>query len=97
MESAGEGFDQAATEAAWEFYFSPAEDSTGPIRVQINWIWLCSDANMEGAVEEEQPPQELPVNLDGTLKEMGTERSSGMTVIALEDGSMMETQTDQEN
>ncbi|MBM76627.1 MAG: hypothetical protein CMK59_14570 [Proteobacteria bacterium] len=100
LNSAGEDFDLAATEAAWNFYFSPAEDASGPIRVQIEFEYgfVLDAKTIEGAVEEEQPPQELPVNLEGSLKEMGTKRTlSEMTVMAImKDGTTMESQTDED-
>lgn len=81
----GNGFDEAAMEAAWKFRFSPAEDATGPVPVAIEFAYgfVLDAAAREGALPEDAPEEvaELPVNLEGTLLEMGTRRPlSGFAV-----------------
>ena len=86
-EPLGNGFDEAAVEAARQFQFSPAEDTTGPVPVQIEFAYgfVLDAAAKEGALPAEGPsnatisegaaaPAEVPVNLDGALVEMGTRR-----------------------
>lgn len=78
-QSAGHGFDEAAVEAARAFKFSPAEDAAGPVPVAIEFAYgFVLDARaVENAVPEAGPGMavpEAPVNLDGTVVEMGTRR-----------------------
>ena len=37
LQGAGNGFDEAAVAAAWQFYFEPAEDEDGPTPVAIEF------------------------------------------------------------
>jgi TonB family protein len=73
---AGEGFDEAALEAARQFRFRPAEDATGPVPVAIEFDYgFVADArgHVDAVPEAPLPPvAELPVNLEGSLIEMGT-------------------------
>lgn len=77
---AGNGFDEAALAAARAMTFSPAEDPSGPVAVVIefNYGFVLDVTTREDAVPEaptpETPAAEAPVNLDGTLLEMGTRR-----------------------
>jgi TonB family protein len=66
---AGDGFDEAATEAAKQFKFSPAVDATGPVPVALEF-----DYRFELAPPPEPPPEavEAPINVEGTLQEMAT-------------------------
>ncbi|MCB9745863.1 MAG: TonB family protein [Alphaproteobacteria bacterium] len=78
---AGHGFDEAATEAAKQFVFSPAEDTEGPVPVAIEFEYgfVLDAGSVEGAEPEEAPPEEapaeLPVNLSGLLLEKATRRT----------------------
>jgi TonB family protein len=87
LEPVGNGFDEAALEAVRQFVFSPAEDATGPVPVEIEFGYgfVLDVASKEGAVPATDPsastdpaaataPAEAPVNLDGVLVEMGTRR-----------------------
>lgn len=95
LESAGNGFDEAAMDAAWQFLFSPAEDANGPTGVAIEFDYGFV---LQAAPEQpDEPPPPLPVNLEGTLVEMGTRRVlSGIAVqVQTADGSVFaETTTD---
>ena len=88
--TAGYGFDEAALVAAQAFLFSPAEDASGPVPVAIEFDYgFVLDAQTHvGAVPQadpaERPPQDLPVNLDGTLVEMGTRRPLGGVAVRVE-------------
>lgn len=99
LQSAGEDFDTAATEAAWKFVFSPAEDENGPTPVQIEFEYgfVLDASSVEGAVEDAQSKEEIQgtINLDGLVIEMGTKRPlANFPVIAeLPDGTMLETTT----
>ena len=101
LESAGADFDAAATEAAWNFIFDPAEDANGPTPVQIEFSYgfVLDASTVEGAVEDEQAKEEvfLPVNLDGLIVEMGTKRplANFPILITTTDGTVIETQTDE--
>jgi TonB family protein len=100
LKSAGEDFDAAAIEASWNFVFSPAEDAEGPTPVQIEFEYgfVLDVSTVRGAVEDEKAKEEvvLPINLDGTLLEMGTKKPlSEFTIKATAaDGSVYETITD---
>jgi len=101
IESAGQDFDAAATEAAWNFVFSPAEDANGPTPVQIEFSYgfVLDASSVEGAVEDEQAKEEvvLPINLDGVVLEMGTKRplANFPILITTTDGTVIETETDE--
>ena len=77
---AGHGFDEAASAAAWNFRFSPAEDATGPVPVAIEFAYgfVLDAASKEGALPQETAESAevapAPVNLEGTVVEMGTRR-----------------------
>jgi TonB family protein len=96
LEGAGYGFDEAAVEAARQFRFSPAVDETGPVPVAIEFEYgFVLDANtVDEAVPEEAP--EAPVNLAGTLVEMGTRSPLAEQTVELRlaDGSTTATTTD---
>ena len=57
LDSAGQEFDAAATEAAWNFVFSPAEDANGPTPVQIEFSYgfVLDASTVEGDVEDDKP------------------------------------------
>ena len=101
LRSAGEDFDAAAVEAAWNFVFSPAEDINGPTPVQIEFEYgfILDASTVEGAVEDETAKEEvvLPINLDGTVLEMGTKRplADFPVQVTTSDGTVIETTTDQ--
>lgn len=100
LTSAGQDFDAAATEAAWNFVFDPAEDANGPTPVQIEFSYgfVLDAASVEGAVEDEQSKEdlELTINFDGIVLEMGTKRPlvNFPILITTPDGETLETQTD---
>ena len=100
---AGHGFDEAATAAAWQFRFSPAEDETGPVPVAIefNYGFVLDAASTEGAVPQEAASEPVeaapaPVNLEGTVVEMGTRRPLADFPVRVEPpgGEAVETITD---
>lgn len=84
----GHGLDEAAAEAARQFRFSPAEDETGPVPVVLEFAYgfVLDAGTVEEALPEEAPAaeadtggteaaeHEAPVNLQGTVVEMGTRR-----------------------
>ncbi len=73
LQPAGNGFDEAAVEAARQFVFSPAVDETGPVPVAIEFAFgFALEAKPEPEPEEAPSPESLPVNLEGSLIEMGT-------------------------
>ncbi len=77
LQSAGSGFDEAAVAAAWQFLFTPAMDESGPVPVAIEFDYgfVLDVSTVENAVPDAQElPSDLPVNLEGTLTEMGTRR-----------------------
>ena len=76
LRSAGADFDAAATEAAWEFVLPPAEDNQDlyPLAIEFEYGFVLDASSVEGAVEDETEEIELPINLDGVVKEMGTKR-----------------------
>ena len=100
LKSGGADFDAAATEAAWNFIFDPAEDANGPTPVQIEFSYgfVLDASTVEGAIEDEQAKEEvvLPINLDGVVIEMGTKRplANFPILITTADGAVIETQTD---
>ena len=73
--AAGHGFDEAATAAAKKMLFQPAMTADGPIGVAIEFEYrfeLSPEDKAEGLP---------PVNLDGTVRQMGTrDPMSGVTV-----------------
>ena len=77
LQPAGNGFDEAAVEAAKGFRFSPAEDVNGPtpVAIEFEYGFVLDAQQVDGAVPEEAPPpepEELPVTLDGQVLEMAT-------------------------
>ncbi len=95
---AGNGFDEAAVAAARQFRFSPAEDATGPVPVAIEFAYgfVLDAAAKAGAHEQAQPvgdPAELPVNLQGTVVEMGTRRPLPDFLVRI-DALNLESETD---
>ena len=80
LRPAGYGFDEAAMDAAWEFSFSPAEDEAGPVPVALEFEYgfvldaAARDDAVPDAAPLDEPVAEAPVNLEGTLLEMGTRR-----------------------
>lgn len=72
QEPVGNGFDQAAIDAARQFVFTPAEDPTGPVPVIIQFDYGFVFKPAEPAPEA--APLEAGVNVSGTLREMGSRR-----------------------
>lgn len=64
---AGQGFDEAAVQAASAFRFTPAEDATGPVPVAVEF-----DYGFQLAPEPAPAAVEPPVVVEGQLKEMAT-------------------------
>lgn len=98
LEGIGYGFDEAALQAAQQFRFSPAEDTTGPIPVAIEFEYgfVLDAAEVEGAVPEEPPaPAELPITVEGQAIEMATRRPLPDMAVALA-GTDYTTSTDAE-
>ena len=56
LESAGQDFDAAATEAAWNFVFSSAEDANGttPVQIEFSYGFVLDASTVDRAVEDEQ-------------------------------------------
>ncbi len=65
---AGHGFDEAAVTAASAFRFTPAEDASGPVAVDIEFDYGFTLAPAEAAA-----PAEQPITLEGELREMATQ------------------------
>ncbi|MFT4977644.1 MAG: TonB family protein, partial [Myxococcota bacterium] len=96
LEAAGHGFDEAATDAAWQFLFTPAEDANGPTGVAIEFDYSFV---LQAAPQEEETPQELPVNLEGTVVEKGTRRDLADIAVQVTDAAetlLGETTTDRQ-
>jgi TonB family protein len=99
---AGHGFDEAALEAAKQMRFSPAADETGPVPVAIEFDYgfVLDASGKDGAEPDAGAPQaEQPINLEGTLREMGTRRTLEGVVIRVTAGGVdyeAETTTDKD-
>jgi TonB family protein len=96
LESAGEEFDKAATEAAWKYRFSPAEVDGKPAPVRIHYR---SEFFFRPAAET--PSETLPDNsmgeLSGELVERGTRSPIiGALVVLGEGETAQETFSDSE-
>ena len=89
--AAGHGFDEAAVAAAKKMLFQPAMTADGPIGVAIEFEYrfeLSPEDKAEGLP---------PVNLDGTVRQMGTrDPMSGVTVKVNIDDVRFEAVTDSE-
>lgn len=108
LQPAGNGFDEAAVAAARQFKFSPAEDATGPVPVAIEFAYgfVLDAATKEGAVPQQTSEsaetaaaaQEAPINLEGTVVEMGTRRPLAGFPVRVEPpgGEAQETTTDKD-
>lgn len=81
LRPAGHGFDEAAVEAARQLRFSPAEDATGPVPVVIEFEYGFA---LKPEVAEAPAEAEAPVNLEGTLREMGTRAPLAGFVVRVE-------------
>ncbi|GDX78422.1 TonB-dependent receptor [Deltaproteobacteria bacterium] len=98
---AGNGFDEAAVEAAKQFKFSPAEDASGPVPVAVEFAYgfVLDAAAVEGARPDEAAAAaasaEAPITLEGTVVEMGTRRPVADFLIRVEPVGA-EVQTDAE-
>lgn len=103
LEPAGYGFDEAATEAARAFRFSPAADATGPVPVAIEFAYgfVLDSTSVEGAAPDAAAAAEAantadaPITLEGTLVEMGTRRPLADHLVRI-DSVNLEMQTDSE-
>jgi TonB family protein len=75
---AGNGFDEAAVDAVLEMTFAPARAASGPVSVMFDFDY--------GFVlqPEPEPAVELPITLDGTVREMGTRTPiAGVSVVVV--------------
>ena len=63
---AGNGFDEAAVEAAKRFRFTPAEDASGPVPVALEFDYGFT------LEKPAPPPAEPPITVEGRLQEMAT-------------------------
>ncbi len=66
----GHGFDEAALTAVRAMTFTPAQTEAGPVGVAFEFAYGFTFQPPEP--EPDEPAAPLPVNLDGTLREMGT-------------------------
>lgn len=66
---AGNGFDEAAVEAARRFRFSPAEDATGPVPVAVEFDYGFKLSSPPAPPPEDAAPA---LAIEGTLREMAT-------------------------
>ncbi len=97
LEGAGWGFDEAASEAASHFRFSPAEDERGPVPVLIEFEYGFQLAPDEVPADTDNSTDTAalePVNLDGRLLEMGTRRPLEHFPVLLDDLPEIQTETD---
>jgi len=73
LDGPGYGFDEAAAEAARGFVFTPAETEEGPVPVAVEFDYgFVLDSEPVAPVEDDADTPPAPVNLKGTLIEMGT-------------------------
>jgi TonB family C-terminal domain len=70
VEPVGDGFDEAAVEAARQFRFVPALGEDGPVDVRVEYVYGFSVSG-EGA---SNVAADTPAELRGTLVEMGTRK-----------------------
>ncbi|MBW1877118.1 MAG: TonB family protein, partial [Deltaproteobacteria bacterium] len=90
---AGHGFDEAALEAVRQMVFGPAMTEEGPVPVLFELPYGFRFDVEEPPDEEDAPPP--PVNLDGTVIEMGTRRPVQNARVVV-DGTDLEATTDEE-
>lgn len=86
LDDPGYGLGPAALEAIQQSTFTPAEDANGPVPValEFNYGFVLDAASVEEAVpEEELPPAELPVTVDGQIFELATRRNLGEMAVGL--------------
>lgn len=89
----GHGFDEAAVAAVRAMRFSPARTEAGPVGVAFEFGYGFS---LEAAAPDpDAPPAELPINLEGSVQEMGTRRPIAGAVVAVE-GTELTATTDEE-
>lgn len=85
LEAAGHGFDEAAVAAARQFRFEPAATASGPVPVAIEFAYEFALAPPAPAPTDPAAPPApealAPINLTGTLVEMGTRRPLGSTPV----------------
>lgn len=70
IEPVGDGFDEAAADAARQFRFVPALGEEGPVPVKVEYVYGFSVSG-EGA---SNVAADTPAELQGTLVEMGTRK-----------------------
>lgn len=87
---AGHGFDEAALEAVRAMTFSPARTEAGPVGVVFEFAYT-----FELAPEEPAEDLPAPVNVEGSLREMGTRRFLEGIAVSV-DGTELSTLTDAE-
>jgi TonB family protein len=82
LEGAGHGFDEAAVEAVRAMRFGPAMTERGPVPVAFEFAY-----GFTLQVEEpdpEDPPPELPINLEGDVLEMATRKPIAGAVLVVD-------------
>jgi len=95
LQPAGHGFDTAAMEAAAGFVFTPAEaGELGPVPVRITYRYsfvlevptVATSTPTATATESEALADApvLPINLMGTIREMGTRAPVGFATVSVE-------------
>jgi TonB family protein len=62
---AGHGFDEAAAAAVRDMAFSPAQNAAGPVAITFEFTYAFT-------FKTEQPALDLPVNLEGRVREQGS-------------------------
>lgn len=92
-EPVGNGFDEAAVDAVLEMTFTPARTEEGPVPVLFEFEYGFTLTPAEPPPEEPDAP--APVNLEGTVQQMGTRRPiEGAKVVV--DGTDLVATTDAE-
>lgn len=76
LSPAGHGFDEAAVAAASTFRFTPAQDPSGPVAVELEFAYgFTLSAPVQLGVDpaaSDAAAEQAPVTLEGVVKEMAT-------------------------
>lgn len=95
---AGHGFDEAALAAVKAMRFSPARTAEGPVAVAFEFAYgFVLKAEPPPEPSPDQPLAPAPVNVDGTIREMGTRKDvegARVVVVGLPDGAEITSGTD---
>lgn len=90
VEPQGHGFDEAAVDAVLSMRFAPARTAEGPVPVIFEFEY-----GFVLTVQEPEEPLPAPINLEGTVRELGTRKLlAGVTVVV--DGTDLVATTDEE-